>query len=431
MTELFSTNLQIIQQRWPALALALNSQNIENLDAKLVTATNQTISVNGIQLSSRYNRLAEAQLLINQISTDERKVTVYGLGMGDVPSLLIDSKTVKQIDICILNLQVLALLLSYTDQTEWLDDSRVTIIHSPSQDRFDDNAISVLPDLLLASDENSRLRDLLVLENNREYANKKHQSDDPKIIKRFKENQRLLEQDPDAASLSLIHTQNNALIVGAGPSLELHYEYLRSQRALPIGLRPLMIAVDTALMGLISEEIIPDIVVSIDSEIKKKHFPDVIPPSIKLVYFPRVAYKVLIDWPGERFNAYSKNSLYDELDSHTPKLRLFSNGSVIHPAIDLAVYLNTKELTLFGCDFSYPNDKTHAFWEDGALGADASHAKHWVLNGHGKRVPTELNFRAYLRSLEHYIHTHPQVKFYQSSLEGALIHGAQYRECKI
>ncbi|WP_229381137.1 hypothetical protein [Shewanella psychropiezotolerans] len=85
MTELFSTNLQIIQQRWPVLASALKFQSFDDLDANLVTGSNQTISVNGIQLSSRHNRMSEAQLFISQLPLDCKQVTVYGIGMGMSP----------------------------------------------------------------------------------------------------------------------------------------------------------------------------------------------------------------------------------------------------------------------------------------------------------------------------------------------------------
>ncbi|NRD74811.1 DUF115 domain-containing protein [Shewanella sp. VB17] len=430
MTELLNANLEIINQRWPILASALKCASIEHLDANLVTGHNQTISVNGIQLSSRYDRIAEAQLFINQLPLDCTHVTVYGVGMGDVTSLLIDDKKMKKIDVCPLNLNLFKLLLSYTDQAEWLIDNRISIVELSKQAHIPDSYIAITSDLHLADNENARLRDLLVLENNREYANKRHQADDPKLIARFNENRKYLVKDPDAATLRLTHTQHHTLVIGSGPTLENHYDYLIAQRALPIGQRPLMIAVDTALKALSSQSITPDILVCIDQQITLSYLPENIPQSVTLIYFPRIHPSIIDHWPGPRFNAYSKGAIYDTLDAELPKLRLFTSGSVIHPAIDFAAYLNSCEITLFGCDFSYPYNKTHAFWKDSSLGIKAENAKHWVINGHGERVATDLNFRAYLRSLEHYIRFKPQIKFYQSSLDGARIHGAQYRECK-
>ncbi|MCG9737604.1 DUF115 domain-containing protein [Shewanella insulae] len=429
MTELFNANLNIISQRWPIIASALQQVSFDHLDAALVTGQNQTISVNGIQLSSRHDRLAEARLLINTIPKETQEVNVYGIGMGDVPSLLIDNPQLQEILICPLNISLFALLLSYTDQSEWLSDKRVVLIHQLEQNWLARHYIAITPDLLLVDDENAKLRDLLVLENNRAYANKHHTVENPEIQQRLLDNLGAIERDPDAATLKLTHRQSQAHLIGAGPTLEAHYSYLLKQRALPVGQRPLMIAVDTSLNALVCNRIIPDIVVSIDRKITLAHFPEVIPKDITLVYFPTLSPEVISTWPGPKFNAYSTSSIYDQLVQRHSKIRLFTSGSVIHPSIDLAVNLGIKEITLFGCDFCYPNNKTHAHWEDGILGPSTQmEKKHWVLNGHGERVATDLNFRAYLRSLEHYIRLHPQVKFYQSSLEGARIGGTQYKE---
>ncbi|AVV85957.1 hypothetical protein [Shewanella putrefaciens] len=67
MTELFANNLHIITKRWPIVAAAIKSQSIDQLNAHLVIGRDQTISVNGIQLSSRHDRIAEAQLFINTL----------------------------------------------------------------------------------------------------------------------------------------------------------------------------------------------------------------------------------------------------------------------------------------------------------------------------------------------------------------------------
>lgn len=55
-------------------------------------------------------------------------------------------------------------------------------------------------------------------------------------------------------------------------------------------------------------------------------------------------------------------------------------------------------------------------------------AKHWVLDGHGSRVKTQLNFRSYLCELERFIAAHPQVRFYNSSRDGARIVGTDFNE---
>ena len=55
-------------------------------------------------------------------------------------------------------------------------------------------------------------------------------------------------------------------------------------------------------------------------------------------------------------------------------------------------------------------------------------ARHWVIDGHGNRIATDLNLKAYLRYLELYIARHPEVSFYRASLSGADIQGTRYKE---
>lgn len=432
MSELFEANMAVIGRRWPEIAALLKGQDIAQFDAFLVEGQQQTISVNGIQLSSREDRTAEAQLFIDTLPKEALHVTIYGVGMGDVPSLLVEQGKVANIKVGLFNLALFGLLIHYTDQRQWLKHPRVQLIDLERVKRLDPVYIAITPELKLTSDQNARLRDLIVFEQNRDYANRQHSQDDPKLMARLEESLPFLVQDPDCSELKLNYRNDTALVIGSGPSLEKHYDFLIAQQARPIGERPLMIAVDTSLKALMSQNIVPDIVVSIEYHIALSHFPESLSEHTALVYFPRLSAQVLQFWPGPRFGAYSQSHFYDALNASHPRLRLFTNGSVIHPAVDLAVHLNAKDITLLGCDFSYPFNKTHAFWADGSLGPSAAHHKqHWVLNGRGERVATDINFIGYLRSLEHYIETQAQVKFYQSSLDGAAIQGADFRACTI
>ena len=178
MTVLFNANLEIIKQRWPLLGQALSTISVLDLNAHLVQGTEQTISVNGIQLSSRHNRIAEAQLLISQLPSNYSEATVYGVGMGDVPTILVQNSAIKRIRICLLNVNLFALLLTYTDQRQWLSDQRIELEFQLQHHRLARQYIAITSELLLSSDDNARLRDLLVFNNNLTYANKKHNNVD-------------------------------------------------------------------------------------------------------------------------------------------------------------------------------------------------------------------------------------------------------------
>ncbi|WP_394200688.1 motility associated factor glycosyltransferase family protein [Shewanella waksmanii] len=427
MTDLFLTNLSVIEQRWPDLAANLKFTSFNQFEASLVQGKNQTISVDGIQLSSRHDRAAEAKLLINQIPTNRKHVTVYGIGMGDVPTYLTDNEKIEKITVCTLNLSLLALLLSYTDQREWLNDNRVELLYKFPQFQLANDYLCIMPDLQLSDNTNSVIRDILVHENTLSAINaiheKNREDNQVEILNNVE-----LNNSPDASLLRHSHLNNEAIIIGAGPTLEHHYEYLSSVSSLPLTKRAIIIAVDTALIPLLENNIKPDIVVSIDRKITTEHLPSQIPDSIALVHFPQLDKEVIRKWPGPKYSAYSSASYDDVLHNKVEKLRLFTGGSVIHPTVDLAVFLKATSIHLFGCDFCFANDKTHALWKDGALGPGLENSKHWVVNGLGQRAKTYLNLRGYLRSLEVYIMSKPNINFYQSSLLSAKIHGTTFQE---
>ncbi|MGI2172340.1 motility associated factor glycosyltransferase family protein [Shewanella sp. MF05960] len=427
MSDLFTKNMDIIESRWPLLAPLIKNQSIEHFDAQLITGNTQTISVDGIQLSSRHDRVNEAKRLINSLPKNTQTVSIYGIGMGDLPSFLIDNESILQIKVYLFSLSLFNLLICYTDQTEWLTNRKVELLEPININTLDKVYLSSTPDLILVNDKYARIRDLIIYDKNIDYVNGNHEKQRREINTRFIENLNYLKLDSDISELKKKYHNQEALIIATGPTLEKHYDYLLSLQSLNETKKPLLIAVDTALKALNSRNIIPDIVITLDYHITEAYFPKNISPSINLVYFPTSSLDVIKKWSGSRFNAFQQGRTYS--DKTLSKTELFSSGSIVHPAIDLAVYLNIKNITLLGCDFCYPGNKTHAFWDDGALGVTLKfHKHHWVLNGRGERVATELNFRAYLRSLEVYIASKPEVNFYQSSLESAYIEGTTFKE---
>jgi hypothetical protein len=234
----------------------------------------------------------------------------------------------------------------------------------------------------------------------------------------------LVRSDADVAELFGSHAMRDVFVIATGPSLELHFERLQAIRAQAE--RPLFICVDTAYRPLLDHGIRPDIVVSIDQRISARHLPAANTAAITLVYMPMVDPRMLKDWQGPRHAAYSASPIYQTIRQQLPRGELYVGGSVIHPAVDLAVKMGAAQITLFGADFAFPGDKTHAGWGDGDLGPQLIAAKHWVLDGHGQRIKTQLNFRSYLCELERYIAGHPQVRFYNTSRAGAMIAGTTF-----
>jgi hypothetical protein len=230
--------------------------------------------------------------------------------------------------------------------------------------------------------------------------------------------------DDDVAQLFGSCVGREVYVIGTGPTLEHHFQQLAAVHGQAE--RPLFICVDTAYRPLRENGITPDLVVSIDQRISFRHLPFEESDDIPLVYMPMSDPQVLRAWKGKRYGGYSASPIYAQLRQQHPRAHLHVGGSVIHPAVDLAVKMGAASITLFGADFAFPMNKTHAGWIDGDLGPAVSQARHWVLDGKGERVRTQLNFRGYLCVLERYIARHPQVSFFNSSRGGAMIAGTQF-----
>ncbi|MFW9269923.1 motility associated factor glycosyltransferase family protein [Pseudomonas sp. NR3] len=424
MSEYFERNLQVIQQRWPALAERLLQEDAGGLQADLVEGLGSTLSINGIQLTSRHDRLAEADLQAASLPPEAAIVHVYGTGLGDLQSRLLERTGLERLSVHILNGAVFALVLQLLDQSPWLADPRVALLYAGDLAEIQLPFFALPAELVLADDYNAKIRDRLISEIHLDFTNQAFDPQSPEIVERLQSTFSLVQEDRDVAELFGNLKGGEAFIIATGPSLERHFEKLHhlSKQAE----RPLLICVDTAYRPLIDHGIAPDIVVSIDQRISARHLPPENTDNIALVYLPMADPSVIRAWRGARYAGYSSSPVYRVMREQLRRAELHVGGSVIHPAVDLAVKMGAAQVTLFGADFAFPHDKTHAGWGDGDLGPQLGASRHWVLDGYGRRVKTQLNFRSYLCELERFIAGHPQVRFFNSSRDGAMIVGTDF-----
>lgn len=424
MSEFFERNGELIQRRWPKVWDRLSVEDSSTLQADLVEGLGSTLSINGIQLTSRHDRTCEAALQADSLPSDSPVVHVYGTGLGDLQTQLLERAGLERLCVHILNGAVFALVLQLLDQQQWLGDSRVELLYAGDLAEIQLPYFALPSELVLADDFNAKIRDRLISETHLTFNNRNFDPENPEIAERLQESVERVRADTDVAELFATCSGRQVFVIATGPSLEQHFDTLRSVRER--AQRPLFICVDTAYRPLIEQGIKPDVVVTIDQRISMRHLPPDGTGDITLVYMPMVEPAALGAWQGKRYVAYSASPIYRALRETLPKAQLYVGGSVIHPAVDLAVKMGARQITLFGADFAFPNNKTHAGWNDGDLGPQVSAARHWVLDGHGQRVKTQLNFRSYLCELERYIAGHPQVGFYNSSRAGAMIVGTTF-----
>lgn len=424
MNDIFQRNLAVLQQRWPTVAQRLLAEAVDGVTAELVEGRTPTLSVSGIQLTSRHDRVKEARFQAGSLPAEAREVHVYGTGLGDLQRVLLVASTLERLHVHILNGALFATVLRLLEQDDWLSDPRLTLAYAGDAPEIQLPFFALPAELVLADDRSARIRDRLVSEVHVAFTNRNFNPQNPTNRHSLQQSLALLQRDGDVGQLFGSQAGREVFVIATGPSLEQHLPRLRGLQAGPE--RPLLICVDTALVPLRKQGIEPDVVVSIDHHISARHLAPENSRHISLVYLPGLDQDIISAWQGPRYVGYSSSPLYEALRQRFPRAPLFVGGSVIHPAIDLAVQMGASRITLFGADFAFPGDKTHTGWQDGDLGPASTVSRHWVLDGRGNKVKTQLNFRSYLIELERYIARHPEVRFFNTSRDGALIEGTAF-----
>jgi len=423
MSEFFQHNARILQERWPTLFERITREDSDSVNALLSEGLGSTLSVDGIQLTSRHDRLAEAHFQAASLP-DSPVLHLYGTGLGDLQAVLLQRPDLQRLQVHVLNGALFALVLHLLDQSPWLADPRVELGYAGDDGEIALPYFALPAELVLADDFNAKIRDRLISETHLTFNNTSFDVADPHLLELLERSLPLLKADHDVAQLFGSRAGEGAFVIATGPTLQGQLATLKRIREQ--AQRPLFIAVDTAYKPLLGAGITPDIVVSVDHKIRLHHLPPEASADTALVYMPMLDVDTVAGWRGPRYAAYSDSALYDPVREAIPRGHLFVGGSVIHPAADLAVKMGIARITLFGADFAFPGNRTHTGWDDGVLGPQVSAARHWVLDGHGQRVRTQLNFRGYLIELERFIARHPAVEFFNTSRAGALIAGTRF-----
>ncbi len=382
-----------------------------------------TLSVDGIQLTSAYDRAGEAREQAGLVPEGAQRVYVYGLGLGDLARRLLSRPRLGELVVVLLNRSLAREVLERFDHADWMRDPRVRILLGESLSELLHPFAALPGELSLASLECARLRDLVVLDLAAPHAEERMAEREALFARAIEANRSHLEVDGDVAELFSTKNGSTVLLAGAGPSLEDSFDRLR-ERTEPL------VCVDGALRALLAVGVVPDVVVSIDAHevgVPRMFEGDLAPMGgATLVYFPVVPAEVIARWPGRRLAAYGEHARWSDLASVHPRGRLWTSGSVTHAASDLAVRMGASSIVLFGCDFGFTRGKTHVVGNPYSAPAETSMVPGvWVEDVRGERLPTLPNLCGYLRDFERYVRMHPQVSFFNASREGAAIEGTR------
>lgn len=168
----------------------------------------------------------------------------------------------------------------------------------------------------------------------------------------------LVHQGRDTMQLAGALQGSGALVIGAGPSLDEHIDWIKAQ--IP---RPVIICAYKALKSLAKHGVTPDFVVMLDPNQKLRHLEGVDVSNVAaFVVEVSVCPEVLarVDRPILPYSAGDGTSiLFGVFGNKTPPI-IPTGGSVLHVQLQLAKLLGCEQVTLIGADFGFPFDKLYA-----------------------------------------------------------------------
>jgi hypothetical protein len=151
---------------------------------------------------------------------------------------------------------------------------------------------------------------------------------------------------------------SGAIVVGAGPSLDTHLEWIRQQTP-----KPVIITAYKALKALHRNGITPDFVVMLDPNQQLRHLEGVDLSGVagflaEVSVRPDVLAQV--DRPVMPYFAGDGTRVLASVFGNVKIPTVPTGGSVFHTGLQLAKLLGCTEITLIGADFGFPDDRLYA-----------------------------------------------------------------------
>lgn len=230
-----------------------------------------------------------------------------------------------------------------------------------------------------------------------------------------------------------------AIIVSAGPSLDKNINELKQAKG-----KAFILVVDTALKALLKRDIIPDLIITIDS-----HKPPVLFMHPRFKDIPMVVcdcsnYELYLFHKGKRFYFSETDSYISYIYEKGTGEKLYpteTGGSVANNAFSLANILGFKNIILVGQDLAYTDKKKHTTdaygnSDDNLLKDNKKYFE--VDDVYGNKVYTESNMNLYRKWFESQIVRYTDLNVIDATEGGAKIEGSEImtlkeaieRECK-
>lgn len=336
----------------------------------------ETLSVDGLYLHSKYNPSTEAKRIVTEKFEPEAFTIVFGYGKGYIVNELLEKLSPDQKLLVyepILNidntfeLNIVKNLESFKKQFSNLIaiTDKINIICSINYEK-----IAPIEYKNMLQEIKNGLKILEINENTINLATEYWQIN-------YIENLKYVRKD-----LSIKVLKNNytcpVVVVSGGPSLTKQLNLLKKIRN-----KVILISAGSTIKTLMAENIEPDYIISIDgAPINYEHFKDYHFKSAKFVYLMSSYPKIREHFETDCFYAISHTE--SRLEEHFYSIfkekpqQLLGGGSVAHYALSLAAYISSGPIALIGQDLAYTDSKTHA---DNNIQSKTIHEEALLENG--------------------------------------------------
>lgn len=335
------------------------------------TGSQIPILKNGKSLESKYNPEREAETIINEIQETYEYFIITGICSGILIKKLIE-KFPKSKVLCIENSEDDITFLKQIDLVQNLAKMN-NIIFTDINNLITNLINSYIPAKYGAfklierrtwNQENNSIIDLLQKNISKaigiisaDYSVQVHFG---KIWQQNILNNLKLISNMKETAIEPISNSKNAYIIAAGPSLDSKISALIADN------NKYVISTDTAYSTLLKYNIIPDIVISIDGQyISSNHFIKISPKTTFLfdICSNFSAARHIYDEGGKLFFFKSGHPFSELINIYTQKTisSLYTgSGTVTIAATDFAIKSGFKNITIYGADFGYINEKPYS-----------------------------------------------------------------------
>lgn len=227
-----------------------------------------------------------------------------------------------------------------------------------------------------------------------------------------------------------------AILVAAGPSLNLEYENLRKIVKDDLAY---VFAVGSAINALLEEEIIPHAFVSYDpksvnylvAEKAKERNQENLP----LIFGTSIGYETIVDYPGELYHFHTVQDHFSPfvLNQEVPTVN--DAPTIAAVTLQILLKLGFEKIVFVGQNLAFSGDYRHAKGIDyEGYQPKITEAEEkdilYTLDVEGNEIKTDDSFNSMRQQIEMYIHSVKQanlpVDFINTTQGGAVIKGTSY-----